>query len=121
MERWYLLGISVIKNKLYPYYTIQLQNEATFVLPIVCYNTKVHNKLLQILKSENPIKIELQPTSNDIVKFTSSCLVTPLLQIDVDFKLNCDLNLTIEMEKESREAEIGNLKEEQYRIVYRYR
>ena len=62
------------------------------------------------MKSENSTKIQLQPTSNDIVKFTSFCLVTPLLQIAVDFKLNCDLNLTIEMEKESREAKIGNLR-----------
>ena len=80
----YLLDVSVIKNGSYPYYTIQLQNEATSVLPIVCYNTKVHEKCLQILKSENPIKIELKPTSNDSVILTSSCLVTPLLQIDVD-------------------------------------
>ena len=101
----------MIKQGSYPYYTIQLQNGANSVLQIVCYNTKAHSKLLQILKSENPIKIELQPPrrDSDSVKFNSSCLVTSLLQIDVEFKLNCELKLSIEMEKESRETKIGNL------------
>ena len=57
-----------------------------------------------MLKLEDPIKIELQPTRNDSIEFTSSCIVTPLLQIDVNYKLNRDLKLTLEMEKELREA-----------------
>ena len=95
----YLLDVTVIKKGSYPYYTIPLQNEATSVLHIVCYHTKVHQKPLQILQLGDPIKIELQPTSNDSVKFTSSCIVTPFLQIDVDFKLNNNLKLAIQMER----------------------